>query len=229
MCAALINVILPGELFTGYITMPTSRYPAFFASAPVITVRDPLAAFLGAASAGVIEYRYEDAVRLAGHSCPTVASAFLMTRAALEALYEDSLPERGAICVSMKESRDAGVAGVIASVATLITGATEDSGFRGLGGQFSRRNLLAFDQPLAHGSLCFSRRDNRCSIEVSADLSSVEADSRMGPLMSLALAGSASEDQQQLFQELWQDRVRRILLDHADDAGVIKLTKLTNC
>ena len=54
-------------------------FPEFFDSAPVVRVRDPLAAFLGAARDGVLEYRYADAVKLAGHSCPTVASAFLMS------------------------------------------------------------------------------------------------------------------------------------------------------
>ncbi len=63
--------------------MDTPKFPEFFAAAPVIRMRDPLAEFLGAAAGGLIDYRYEDAVRLAGHSCPTVASAFLMTRAAL--------------------------------------------------------------------------------------------------------------------------------------------------
>ena len=72
-------------------------FPAFFSDAPVIRVRDPLAAFLGAARDGVLEYGYADAVRLAGHSCPTVASAWLMARAALRELFGDALPERGAV------------------------------------------------------------------------------------------------------------------------------------
>ena len=49
--------------------------PAFYAQAPRITVHDALAELLGAAEGGLIEYGYEDAVRLAGHSCPTVASS----------------------------------------------------------------------------------------------------------------------------------------------------------
>ena len=64
-----------------------TAFPEFFAAAPAILVADPLAAFLGSARDGLVEYRYEDAVRLAGHSCPTVASTFLMVRAALRALY----------------------------------------------------------------------------------------------------------------------------------------------
>jgi hypothetical protein len=202
-----------------------SHFPDFFSAAPVITMRDPLAAFLGATagSDGEITYRYEDAVRLAGHSCPTVASAFLMTRAALKALYENSVPERGAIRVELREARAAGVAGVIAAVVTLVTGATEDSGFRGLAGRFNRRQLLAFACPLTHGSLRFTRVDNGSAVEVDADLSRVFGDSGMGPLMSLALAGQASAEQQREFQRLWQDRVRRILIDHADDANVIRI------
>ena len=50
--------------------------------APAIAVYDALAAFLGACDDGLITYRYIDAVRLAGHSCPTVAGAYLMTRRA---------------------------------------------------------------------------------------------------------------------------------------------------
>src|SRR5690606_32258219 len=40
------------------------RFPEFFERAPVVRVRDPLAAMLGAPGDGVIEYRYADAVRL---------------------------------------------------------------------------------------------------------------------------------------------------------------------
>ena len=42
------------------------RYPAFFDQAPAIMMRDPLAALLGAAENGLIEYHHLDAVRLAG-------------------------------------------------------------------------------------------------------------------------------------------------------------------
>ena len=201
------------------------QFPDFFADAPVIRLRDPLADFLGAAADGLIDYRYEDAVRLAGHSCPTVASAFLMTRAALAALYGDDLPVRGEIRVDFAEPPDAGVAGVIASIATLITGATADTGFRGLGGQFNRRNKLYFSQPIKAGSLRLTRLDSEHSIEVSADLSIVPGDPRITELMPQCLKGDATIDEQRLFRRLWQDRVRRILLEHADDPAVIQTSK----
>jgi len=119
-------------------------FPEFFDAAPRITVRDPLARFLGAADDGVIEYAYADVVKLAGHSCPTVASAYVMTRAALAALYPDALPERGGIRVELRDDLLEGATGVIANVASFLTGATHDTGFKGIGGQFDRRNLLFF-------------------------------------------------------------------------------------
>jgi hypothetical protein len=199
------------------------KFPDFFAAAPPIRVRDPLAEFLGAAEGGVIDYRYEDAVRLAGHSCPTVAAAFLMTRAALKALYGEELPLRGEIRVDLAQARDAGVAGVIASVATLITGATADTGFHGLAGRFNRRDKLFFGQALKAGELRFTRLDNGAAVEVRADLSRVAGSARTGELMPLCLLGRASTAQTAEFRTLWQDRVRRLLLDHADDADVLVL------
>jgi hypothetical protein len=206
--------------------MTASVFPDFFAAAPTIRMLDPLAAFLGAADGGVLEYRFEDAVRLAGHSCPTVASAFLMTRAALRALYGEETPNRGEIRVALRERRDAGVAGVIAAVVTLVTGATEDSGFRGLGGQFNRRDKLLFAQPLTAGELSFTRLDSGQSVAVSAQLNRVPGDPRVGELMPRCLAGSATAAEAQLFRELWQGRVKRLLLDHADDPTVIVLHAL---
>lgn len=202
------------------------QFPDFFAAAPVIRMRDPLAEFLGASTDGLLEYRYVDAVRLAGHSCPTVASAFLMTHAALAALYGSDLPTRGAIRVDLREARDAGVAGVIASVATLITGATADSGFRGLGGQFNRRDKLFFSQPLTHGNLRFTRLDSGAAVEVAADLSRVPGDPRIGELMPLCLDGTASTAQQAEFRALWQERVRRLLLEAANDAALLVVTRI---
>ena len=95
-------------------------FPAFFDAVPPLTLRDPLAEFLGAAAGGLIEYRYADAVKFAGHSCPTVAGAYLMTWRSLRALYGDEMPERGGVRIELRESQGHGVAGVIAGVITLL-------------------------------------------------------------------------------------------------------------
>lgn len=195
-------------------------FPEFFDSAPVIRVRDPLSAFLGAARDGVLEYRYADAVKLAGHSCPTVASAFLMTRTALAALYAKELPLRGGVRVEVRDPAQEGVTGVIANVVALVTGVTVDTGFKGLAGRFDRRGLLAYDVDLP-GQLRFTRLDTGAAVTVSADLQGVAGDPRISELLRPCLAGSASEEQQALFRSLWQDRVRRLLCDHADDPRVL--------
>ena len=151
------------------------HYPEFFDAVPRIRLRDPLAEFLGAFEGGLIEYAYLDAVRLAGHSCPTVASAYWLTRQALRALYGDALPERGGVRVAFREHATAGVTGVIANVVSLITGVTTDTGFKGLAGRFDRRNLLAFDahQPL---DLRFTRVDTGAAVDAIAHLRQVPAD-----------------------------------------------------
>lgn len=105
-------------------------FPNFFEAAPTILMRDPLAQLLGSATEGVIEYHYVDVVKLAGHSCPTVAGAFLTARAALKALYPDSTPERGNISVQMPAPETQGTTGVVAQVLTLITGAATQGGLR---------------------------------------------------------------------------------------------------
>lgn len=198
-------------------------FPDFFAAAPTLRLHDPLADLLGAPVGGVFEYRYEDAVRLAGHSCPTVASAFLMLRAGLGALYGSELPVRGEIRVELAEAAEAGVAGVIAAVATLLTGAAGEGGFRGLGGRFSRRERLFFARPTVAGTLRLTRLDTRQAVTVNADLSGIPVDPHMGPLLSLCLEGRANPAERCLFQGLWQERVRQLLLEHADDPQVIRV------
>lgn len=198
-------------------------FPAFFAAAPVITLHDPLANFLGASTEGVLEYRYEDVVRLCGHSCPTVASAFLLARAALRKLYGETLPTRGDIRVELAGQERDGVQGVIAAVLGLITGAAAAGGFRGLAGQFNRRDLLAFQPALPAGAVRLTRLDSGKSVAVVLDLTSVPGDARMSALLPRCLQGVASHDERQLFQQLWQERVRALLLDYADDPCVFQL------
>ena len=200
-------------------------FPEFFARIPAITLRDPLAELLGAAEGGLIEYRFADAVKLAGHSCPTVAGAWLMTVRALRALYGDETPVRGDLRVTLGENADSGVAGVIASIAGLLTGAAGDGGFKGLGGRYGRRNLLRFGVA-GVGGLAFTRLDTNVAVDCILRLEMVPADPRLGGLLGAILQGTADTGNTQLFGELWQDRVRRILIDHADDPEIVQLRPL---
>lgn len=199
------------------------NYPVFFDQVRRITLTDPLAAFLGAAEGGLIEYGYRDAVKLAGHSCPTIAGAYLATLKALEHLYPDATPERGAIKVSFREHITSGVTGVMANIATLITGATQDGGFKGIAGRFDRRNLLFFNAAIG-GEMRFERTDSGAAVIAAYHPELVPPTPLMKELMPLILAGAAGAEEQKEFGRLWQDRVKRILIDYADDPGLVVLS-----
>ena len=198
--------------------------PAFYDKIKPITVRDPLAGFLGATDDGTIDLRYVDAVHLAGHSCPTVAGAWLMVRCALSVLYGGDLPVRGEIEVQMRDEPEEGVCGVIASVFTLVTGAASEGGFQGLAGKFIRRDLLSFGQEVA-GVARFVRRDSGQAVVVAFDHTSVATDPAMMPLMQKALAGQADPEEEARFRDLWAGRVRAILIDHGDNLVTAEIEK----
>lgn len=198
-------------------------HPEFFDQVQRIALRDPLAAFLGSFADGVVDYGYLDAVRLAGHSCPTVAGAYLMTAKALATLYGDALPERGRIRVEFRASATQGVTGVIAGVVSLITGARQDDGFKGLAGRFDRRDLLRFDVP-GPGEIRFTRLDTGAAVDAAYSAAIVPPDSSVQALLPRALgAGADGGADAAEFARVWQDRVRRILIEHRDDPRLVQI------
>lgn len=200
-------------------------FPAFFAQVAPLQLRDPLAEFLGSARAGVMTYRYADAVRLAGHSCPTVAGAWLMVVHGLRALYGAETPERGAVEVYMRGASDEGVVGVMAQVAQLLTGAATETGFKGLRGRFVRADLLRYGVGEVQGELGLRRVDTGARVDVALDTSVVlwEPMAEMQSLLPLAVAGRADAAQLARFGQLWQDRVRRMLTDEFDNPQLVQV------
>lgn len=197
------------------------KTPDFFNTVPPVTMYDPLAQVLGAAAEGILDYTYKDCVKLAGHSCPTVAGAYLMIREGLRALYDEDIPVRGEIKVLMRGRLGDGTVGVIANIASMITGATEQGGFHGLGGKFDRRNRLFYDAEM-EGDMALERCDNGARAVLSYDPSSVASDPRMGELLPLIVSGRADKNAEQLFRVLWQERVRTILSDQSGNSDMIK-------
>lgn len=199
--------------------MTQERLPEFFDRAPTLTVQDPLAAFLGAAENGILTYRYADAVHLCGHSCPTVAGAYLMVIKGLKALYGEELPERGGIEAFMQGARDEGTVGVTASVVQLLTGAAPETGFGGVGpaGRFARRNLLSFGAGEINGTLALRRRDTGKTVAVSLNAALQPFAPEMRELMPKTVGGSASAEELERFGQLWQARVKAFLTESADD------------
>jgi hypothetical protein len=190
-------------------------YPAFFDDVPPLTLHDPLAELLGAAQGGLMTFRYVDAVRLAGHSCPTVAGAWLMACQALAALYPECTPARGGLRVQLREAPGIANAGVVGAVIGLVTGAAGEGGFQGLGGKNGRRGLLEFGVAMA-GDVRVTRLDDGAAVELSYHPQVVAPDPAMQVLMPKVVSGAADPVERAEFARLWQERVRRILLEQAD-------------
>jgi formylmethanofuran dehydrogenase subunit E len=197
-------------------------YPKFFDSIETIKVKDPLSQVLGAFSDGEYEFTYLDVVKSAGHSCPTVAGAYIITLEALKALYGDQRAVRGNVKVEFEESLEDGVAGVIANVISQITGATDKSGFKGLQGKFARHSLMHFNAGIT-SSARFTRVDTGESVDVTYSHDAVKGNPKMMQLMQKLLLGEASAPEVKEFGELWQERVENIF-KHID--AVVRVEKI---
>ena len=201
------------------------KYPEYYDNVKEISLTDPLADVLGSLDEGKVTFSYLQIVKSAGHSCPTVAGAYLITRKALEALYGEETPVRGNIKVEFKENIEEGVAGVIANVISNITGATRITGFKGLNGKFARHSLMYFDKNI-NSSARFTRLDTNKSVDVFYDPSSVVPDTNMMPIMQKIMIDTASIEEKKQFKLLWQKRVKEILIDNCDNSDVIKVVEV---
>ncbi len=187
------------------------QYPNFYDEVKSIVLYDALSDFLGAIDGGQVEITYLDCVKQAGHSCPTVAGAYLMACKGLEVLYPETLPQRGFIHMSMRDSKDEGVTGVISNVISFVVGANDTSGFKGIQGNFRRDNLLTYNIPM-QGEVTLTRLDTHQSVTMTYDPSVIPVDERMMPLMGKNLRNVSSDEEKKLFRTLWQERVKKILL-----------------
>jgi len=194
--------------------------PIFFNIVPEISLYDPLSEVLGAAHEGIIKYSYAECVKLAGHSCPTVAGAYLMLLKGLKLLYPDTIPIRGEIRVLMSGKLGDGVVGVMANIASFITGATDISGFHGLGGKFDRRGLLEYEAQI-RGNMALERIDTGERIHLSYNPKIVSGDPRIQEWLGMILADKANFEIEKLFQNAWQNRVKSILLDYIEHPGLV--------
>jgi hypothetical protein len=198
------------------------NYPEFFNEVETIEMVDPLSNVLGAFEGGELTFNYLDVVKSAGHSCPTVAGAYLMTLKALKALYPHETPVRGNIKVAFKEPMEEGVAGVIGNVVAQLTGATDKSGFKGLNGKFARHSLMDFTADI-NSSARFTRVDTGVSVDVYYNPTVVPPLPDMQPLMQKVMGGTAEPEDIKAFGIFWQERVERILINNSDNAEMIRI------
>ncbi len=198
------------------------NYPDFFDTVETIEMKAPLSELLGTFTDGDVTFSYLDVVKAAGHSCPTVGGAYLMTLKAIKALYPEGKAIRGNISVAFAESQDEGVSGVIGNVVSHITGAAGIGGFKGINGRFARHSLMDFDAAVPSNAR-FTRVDNGACVDLYYNPDAVPPKPEMQLLMPKVMAGKASAEELKIFGELWQERVARILTENSDNMQMIRV------
>jgi len=200
------------------------NYPTFFKTRPTITLQDPLQKFLGTFQDGVVEFNYLEVAKNAGHSCPDVTGAYLMTLRALKVLYKDKLPIRGEIKAYFNKEHTDDITSVMADVVGHITGAKLSLGFRGIAGKYNRIALLEFNHPF-EGNIKFERCDTNEAVIAKYDLSSIPTDPKQDILMQKVLSGEASLGEEIDFEVLWQQRVEKIFNHASELIEIVPATK----
>jgi len=120
------------------------------------------------------------------------------------------------------------VNGPISQVVSFITGAAPTTGFKGLGGKFSRYKLLSFLKDVEPykgitAEVDFERIDNGKKISISYRPNLIKKDPLMGKLMELVLSGKASDKEKIMFGNLWQSGVKEVLTNTPD--GVFEVNE----
>jgi len=204
-----------------------------FKAVEPIRFKEPFAETLGAFKIkdAVVDYTFMDVVKLAGHVCPATAGAYLCCQKALKQLYPDEIPVRGDITVTIYGQPHEGVYGVLSQIFSFLTGAAPDTGFKGLGPKFKRKDLLKFSpQKSDSKALCFEfgRLDNDTTVAVEFSPNKIpfaeEKAKRLGQLMGKVLGEVASEDELKEFQDLWIEKVRDMLFERKAIGEWIKIT-----
>lgn len=197
-----------------------------------IKLKEPLAKTLGAFSSdeAVLEYSFIDAIKMAGHICPTVTGAYLICQEALARLYEGEIPTRGEIAVKVYGEPDEGVYGVMAQVISLITGAAPQTGFNGLWNKFKRKDLLKYvPEKLDPDAMSFefTRMDRKKTVLVSfypGKISfPVEKAMKIKTLLEKVIWDTANDQERREFQDLWGEKVKFMITERKEIDNWLKI------
>jgi hypothetical protein len=193
---------------------------------PPIMMMEPYFEIFGQ-TAGPVPYYYEEAIKLAGHSCGATAGAWIITRKALDVLYPDGeIPVRGQIFVEAPGAEDEWFVGVFGEIITFITGAAPKTGFEGsdfaVNDLYVRQNKMVYSEEPT-GQLppmrewVFTRLDTGAKVGVKFNLVVIlppptPARMAMGEKMAL---GEATPEEAADYIKYWNDRTR-FVFDKAD-------------
>ena len=195
----------------------------YITEVPPIMMRDPYFEIFGQ-SQEPVPYYYEEAVKLAGHSCGATTGAWTITRKALEVLYPDGeIPVRGQIAVEAPGAEDEWFVGVFGEIITFITGAAPHTGFIGAEfGQtddvFMRQNKMVYSEEPT-GQLppfrewIFTRLDTGAKVGVKFNLVvilPIPTPARQAMVKKMP-AGEATPEEAADYYEYWNDRAVFVL------------------
>jgi len=197
----------------------------FFCEVNPILFKEPLAETLGAfkEEEAVLKYTFIETAKMAGHACPTVAGAYLVCQEALNFLYQDSIPIRGNVAVTIYGNPAEGVFGVMGQVFSFLTGAASTTGFKGLGQRYVRRDLLQFNsEKIDPEAMCFEfkRLDTETQVLVRFYPRRVpypiDKAIRLNEVMKKVLLYKASDADKKELQDLFIGKVKAMLIERKD-------------
>lgn len=195
--------------------------PTFYATSS-IKLYEPLYDLFGVNKNAHVEFTFEDAVKIAGHACPTVAGAFLLAYHGARKLYEGETPIRGSFQLLFKEDESVGVTGVISTIMGSILGASGIGGFKGLGGQFARNNRVLYNQSIS-SQVAILRTDTNAIVYLDYHPELIPLHQETSQLLSKILNDQATLSEKSTFQKLWNQRLEAILRVGLGDSGIIDL------
>ncbi len=194
---------------------------------PPIMMVEPYFEIFGQSKVAV-PYYYEEAVKLAGHSCGAVAGAWLITKKALEQLYPNGeLPVRGMITVEAPGAANEWFTGVFGDVITFVTGAAPATGF--IGAEYGEVNDLFIRQykmtypheptgtPPPQMVWKFTRKDIGRVVTVNYNLAVITpiATEEMTALGVKMAKGEVTEEEKELYYVYWNDRAKFVFENEA--------------
>ncbi len=148
-----------------------------------------------------------------------------LTWLAMHELFPDRLPQRGGVKVEFRDEARVGSTGVVANVVQMLTGAAGSTGFKGIGGRFGRAGLIRFKPDLPR-QLRSTRLENEEAVDAEADLSFLPHGEAMEGLIQRCVRKTADEEDIARLGRMWQERVRCLLIDCANDPGVFTVRRV---
>jgi len=220
---ATLMLVVAASALTVANAQTENAWLSFYDQAPVIRIVDPMANAVGSVVDGqnTLVIHLTDVALYTGHVCPGVASGYMLTSAALTALYPDSTPVRGQIRVAASAPNG------VFDLASYVTGARAFYGRDEInGGDLAVDPSLKSEVP-GDFVIVFQRKDTGAAVKATLNkipLMTPEQKAAFKSFQAAVYNGTATEEQK---QEVWariQAIVKAVIVDTPE--GVIAVAPL---